>query len=256
MTIFNAMKFTAIIPARFASTRFPGKPLALIGGKPMIQRVYEQAESCELFSKVVVATDDERICNAVEDFGGQVMMTRSDHISGTDRIAEVAANLPDTDVVINIQGDEPFVRVEQLKQLCSFFDQPEVAIATLAHPIVAPEMIVDPNVVKAVFTPSGRALYFSRAPIPYLRGVDQLEWVKEGKHFQHLGLYAYRKEVLLKLTELSPAPLEEAESLEQLRWLTAGYSIFVGVTRYKSLGIDTPEDLVKAEKYWEQNNNR
>ncbi len=244
------MKFTAIIPARYASTRFPGKPLALIGGKPMIQRVYEQATSCKQLTKVVVATDDERIRQAVEDFGGQVMMTRADHISGTDRIAEVAMHLPDSDVIINIQGDEPFVRVEQLEQLCSFFDQPNVAIATLAHRITEAAMITDPNVVKAVFTPKGRALYFSRAPIPYLRGIDHQNWVKEGLHFQHLGLYAYRRDVLLELTKLPPAPLEEAESLEQLRWLAADYPIYVGVTPYKSLGIDTPEDLVKAEKYW------
>jgi 3-deoxy-manno-octulosonate cytidylyltransferase (CMP-KDO synthetase) len=250
MTIFNAMKFTAIIPARYASTRFPGKPLALIGGKPMIQRVYEQATSCKQLTGVVVATDDERIRRTVEDFGGQVMMTRADHISGTDRIAEVAANLPDTDVVINIQGDEPFVRVEQLEQLCSFFDQPDVAIATLAHPITEAAMITDPNVVKAVFTPKGRALYFSRAPIPYLRGIDHQDWVKEGGHFQHLGLYAYRRDVLLELTKLPPAPLEAAESLEQLRWLAADYPIYVGVTPHKSLGIDTPEDLIRAENYW------
>lgn len=244
------MKFTAIIPARYASTRFPGKPLALIGGKPMIQRVYEQASACQLLADVVVATDDERIRQAVENFGGKVIMTRSDHISGTDRIAEVAMNLTDTDVVVNIQGDEPFVRVEQLEQLCSFFTQPEVAIATLAHPIAETAMITDPNVVKAVFTPTGRALYFSRAPIPFLRGVDHQDWGNKGAHFQHLGLYAYRREVLLELTKLPPAPLEQAESLEQLRWLAADYPIYIGVTAHKSLGIDTPEDLVKAEVYW------
>jgi 3-deoxy-manno-octulosonate cytidylyltransferase (CMP-KDO synthetase) len=248
------MKFTAIIPARYASTRFPGKPLALIGGKPMIQRVYEQAISCKQLTNVIVATDDERIRQAVENFGGQVMMTRSDHISGTDRIAEVVAHLPDVEVVINIQGDEPFVRVEQLEQLCSFFTQPEVAIATLAHPITDAAMITDPNVVKAVFAPNGRALYFSRAPIPYLRGIAQQDWVKEGVHFQHLGLYAYSRDVLLALTTLPPAPLEQSESLEQLRWLAADYPIFVGVTPYKSLGIDTPEDLVKAEEFLGERN--
>ena len=244
------MKFIAIIPARYASTRFPGKPLALIGGKPMIQRVYEQASSCQQLAQVVVATDDERIRRTVEDFGGQVMMTRSDHISGTDRIAEVAENLPDADVILNIQGDEPFVHVAQLDQLCSFFAERQVAIATLAHPITETETINDPNVVKAVFTPQGRALYFSRAPIPYLRGLAPEDWGRKGLHFQHLGLYAYRREVLLALTKLPPAPLEEAESLEQLRWLTADYPIYVGVTPYKSLGIDTPDDLVKAEVFW------
>lgn len=247
------MNFTAIIPARYASTRFPGKPLASIGGKPMIQRVYEQAQACSQLNEVIVATDDERIKKAVLSFGGKVVMTRPDHVSGTDRIAEVAFGLTDTDVVVNIQGDEPFVQEAQLTQLCDFFNRSEVAIATLAHPITDAKMIVDPNVVKVVFTPTGKALYFSRSPIPYLRSVAQEEWISKGLHFQHLGLYAYRRDVLLALTELPTAALEIAESLEQLRWLAADYPIYVGVTAHKSLGIDTPEDLAKAEQWWVEN---
>jgi 3-deoxy-manno-octulosonate cytidylyltransferase (CMP-KDO synthetase) len=199
---------------------------------------------------VVVATDDERIQEAVHAFGGEVVMTRADHPSGTDRIAEVAAGLPDTEVIVNIQGDEPFVQVAQLEQLCAFFDRPEVAIATLAHPIKEVEQISDPNIVKAVFTEQGRALYFSRSPVPYLRGLAIEEWPAQQQHYQHLGLYAYRREVLLELTELPVAVLEQAESLEQLRWLAAGYALYVGITPHKSLGIDTPEDLGKAQELY------
>ncbi|PTM13168.1 MAG: 3-deoxy-manno-octulosonate cytidylyltransferase [Bacteroidetes bacterium] len=244
------MKIMAIIPARYASTRFPGKPLAIIGGKPMVQRVYEQALQCRQLTAVVVATDDERIRQAVLAFGGEVVMTRDDHPSGTDRIAEVAAQFPEVDIVVNIQGDEPFVQVDQLDQLCAFFADPSVAIATLAHPLVTAASIADPNIVKAVFSGTGRALYFSRSPVPYLRGVPVAEWAGQEQHFQHLGLYAYRRDVLLAITQLPPSPLERAESLEQLRWLEAGYPIYIGVTPTKSLGIDTPEDLQQAEAWW------
>lgn len=248
------MKFTAIIPARYASTRFPGKPLERIGGRPMIQHVYEKAMACQQLSQVIVATDDQRILDCVHSFGGQAQLTSAEHPSGTDRVAEVAQGLSDTEVVINIQGDEPFVRVEQLEQLCSFFSRPEVDIATLAHPIAEEEFIHDPNVVKAVFSASGKALYFSRSAIPFLRGRAVGEWQSFQQHYQHLGLYAYRKEVLLELTQLQTSSLEQAESLEQLRWLQADYAIYLAVTPHKSLGIDTPEDLARAEQWWQQQN--
>ncbi len=248
------MKFAAIIPARFASTRFPGKPLALIGGRPMIQHVYEQALACEQLSRVVVATDDERIKACVQKFGGEVYMTSDQHPSGTDRVAEVATQLHDIDVVINIQGDEPFVQPMQLEQLCSMFSEAAVEIATLAHPISEEDFIHDPNVVKVVFSANNRALYFSRSAIPFLRGQTEGEWKDRQQHYQHLGLYAYRREVLLQLTKLSPSSLEQAESLEQLRWLQADFSIYLGVTPHKSLGIDTPADLERAERWWREQN--
>lgn len=249
------MKTIAIIPARYASTRFPGKPLALIGGKPMIQHVYEQALRCEALSEVVVATDDARIARAVEGFGGHVMMTASTHPSGTDRIAEVARLWPDAEVVVNIQGDEPFVQPAQLSQLCHFFVDAAIDIATLAHPIAEGADIDNPNVVKVVCNADGRALYFSRSPIPYLRGVDRADWLAQGRHFQHVGLYAYRRSVLLEITQLPPSPLELLESLEQLRWLEAGYAIAVGITGQRSIGVDTPEDLVRANAWVETKKN-
>lgn len=243
------MKFSAIIPARYASSRFPGKPLALIGGKPMVQHVYECVSACEQLEEVVVATDDKRIADCVQAFGGKVIMTRDDHPSGTDRIAEAADLLANSDVWVNVQGDEPFILSEQLNQLCSFFQNPKVDIATLAHPLNKLEDILNPNVVKVVMSSNERALYFSRSPIPYLRGLEQAAWPDAKKHFQHLGIYAYRSEVLKQLTALPPSPLETSESLEQLRWLEAGYRIYVGITPYKSIGVDTPEDLEKAELF-------
>ena len=213
----------------------------------MIERVYESVLKCQQFKQVVVATDDERIANCVHSFGGNVVMTRNDHQSGTDRIAEAAQQLPATDVIVNIQGDEPFIRAVQLDQVCAFFRDPTVDIATLAHPLNELDRILDANVVKVAMTASGRALYFSRSPIPYLRGIPQEEWPSTQKYFQHLGIYAYRSKILAQLTELPPSPLEQAESLEQLRWLEAGYSIYVGITPHKSIGVDTPADLAQAE---------
>lgn len=242
------MKISAIIPARYASTRFPGKPLALLGGQPMIQRVYEQVVQCTRFEQVVVATDDDRIAAAVRAFGGQLCLTRPDHPSGTDRIAEAAEQLLGADIIVNVQGDEPFVQPAQLEQLCDFFTDPAVDIATLAHPLTALNDILDPNVVKVVRAANGRALYFSRSPIPYLRAQATDDWPAAGQHYQHLGLYAYRRPVLQALTQLPPSPLELAESLEQLRWLEAGYSIYVGTTLHKSIGIDTPADLSRAQQ--------
>ncbi|MEZ4986646.1 MAG: 3-deoxy-manno-octulosonate cytidylyltransferase [Saprospiraceae bacterium] len=244
----ETMKIAAIIPARYASTRFPGKPLALLSGKPMIQHVYERASSCEKLTRVLVATDDERIRTAVVDFGGEVVMTSPDHPSGTDRLAEAAQWLSDIDIIVNIQGDEPFVRSEQIEQLCDLFDNASTDIATLVTPIVKEESLFSPHVVKAVFASDGKALYFSRNPIPYLRGIEPANWLEQGLHYQHLGLYAYRREVLDAITRLPLGKWEQAESLEQLRWLEAGYRIRVGETPFSSIGIDTPEDLTLAER--------
>lgn len=244
------MQFIGIIPARYASTRFPGKPLADIGGKTMIRRVYERAS--EVFSHVVVATDDDRIQNEVQSFGGEVVMTSPHHKSGTDRCAEalnrVEASKPDLqfDVVVNIQGDEPFICREQLEQLKTAFLREEVDIATLVRRISDPSDILDSNCVKAVFALNGNAIYFSRSPIPYLRGVDAAEWCSRHTFYRHLGLYAYRAPVLREITLLEPSSLELAESLEQNRWLENGYVIATSVTSESSVGIDTPEDLQRV----------
>lgn len=248
------MNILAVIPARYASTRFPGKPLALLGGKPMVQWVYERARGAPGLSEVIVATDDERIAAAVASFGGRFQMTSPDHPSGTDRVAEVARHFPSAEVVINIQGDEPFVRVEQLAALAAAFHESEVQIATLRRPIQREDDLFNPNVVKVVTDQRGRALLFSRECIPHLRGQAREEWLAAGAHYQHLGLYAYRREVLSRLTELPLGQLEQWEALEQLRWLEAGYHIYVGTTDTASLGIDTREDLERAERWLKQQN--
>lgn len=246
------MQVTAIIPARYASTRFPAKPLVKIGGVAMIQRVYERVQACSKIDDVIIATDDDRIFDFARSFGAKVMMTDTNHLSGTDRVAEVAAQLPDTDIVLNVQGDEPFIAQRQLEQLVDLFAKQEVQIATLARPIAAVEDLSNPNVVKLVKASDGRALYFSRSPIPYIRDLAMDQWLTKGLHFQHIGLYAYRKEVLLELAKLQAAVLEQAESLEQLRWLAADYVIYTDVSTEPSIGIDTPEDLIAAEA-WLQN---
>lgn len=234
--------FTAIIPARYASTRFPGKPLAMIGGKSMIRRVYEQTSL--VFDRVIVATDDDRIAVHVRDFGGRVEMTSVDHRSGTDRIAEVVQRIGcQGDIIVNVQGDEPFISVAQLEQIKALFDDPTCQIATLAKPFDDDEDIFNPNAVKALFSPSGSAIYFSRLPVPYIRGAEQSEWASRHTYYKHVGLYAYRGKVLAEITRLAPSELEQCESLEQLRWVEAGYRIKVGVTFENSYGIDTPEDL-------------
>jgi len=220
----------AIIPARYASTRFPGKPLADMDGKSMIQRVYERVTTADAIDEVVVATDDERILNHVLAFGGKAMMTRADHPSGTDRVAEVAAHFPAAQIIVNVQGDEPFIDPRQIAAVVAPFAEAEVAIATLAHPITNERALLSPNVVKVVRNDRGRALYFSRHAIPFLRDVPIGQWIDQGKHLQHLGLYAYRTNVLLELTALPKGALEGDESLEQLRWLAAGYAIHVGIT--------------------------
>lgn len=247
------MKFIGIIPARYASSRFPGKPLAMIGRRTMIERVYRQA-SKEL-DDVAVATDDSRIRDAVERFGGVAVMTSSEHRSGTDRCREAYANLcSDADVIINIQGDEPFIAPEQIASLKECFADPDVQIATLARPFDASrgfEALSDPNTPKLVMDSRSNAMYFSRSVIPYLRNYPTAEWPQHADYFTHVGLYAYRAEVLDAITKLPQSPLELAESLEQLRWLQAGYKIRVAITDRPTIGIDTPADLEAAIRYIE-----
>ena len=242
------MKFIAIIPARYASTRFPGKPLALLGGRPVIQHVYEKA--AQALDEAYVATDDERIARVVESFGGHAIMTRADHKSGTDRIEEAAEKIgTDADVVINIQGDEPFVDASQLKTLQSLFDCEETPIGTLGKRIYSSEPTENPNSPKIVCDKQGFALYFSRSVIPFVRGQEPKSWLNHYPYLKHLGLYAYRREVLREVTQLPQSPLELAESLEQLRWLENGYRIRVGLTDVETVGIDTPADLERAEQF-------
>ena len=265
------MKFIGIIPARYASTRFPGKPLVDLGGKPMIQRVYEQAK--KVLETVIVATDDQRIYDCVQSFGGKVIMTSANHTCGTDRVYEAyriyATELQNSSellnhdtVVVNIQGDEPFIQPEQIQALMDCFP---TEIATLVHPFTENDTwndLANPNYVKVAVarektdtndTTIGRALYFSRSIIPYLRGVEQGEWIKQGQHFRHIGMYAYRADILQKITQLQPSVLEKLESLEQLRWLENGLTIRVALTNHASIGIDTPEDLQNALQFLIQN---
>jgi len=242
------MKFIAVIPARYASTRFPGKPLAILGGKTVIQRVYEQAVS--VLPEAFVATDDERIFRTVEEFGGKAVMTRADHKSGTDRIEEACVKTgTDADVVINIQGDEPFVQPSQIETLMHLFDDAETQIGTLGKPFESMEAVKNPNSPKIVSDRRGFALYFSRSVIPYIRNAQGENWLSQFPFLKHLGLYAYRREVLHEITRLPQSPLELAESLEQLRWLENGYRIRVGLTDVETVGIDTPEDLQRAEEF-------
>ena len=237
----------AIIPARYASTRFPGKPLALLGGKPIIQHVYERA--LEMLPRVVVATDDERIFDKVKAFGGDVVMTRADHKSGTDRIAEAMEKIGGQyDVVINIQGDEPFVQREHIERLLEAFDYSQTQIATLAVRFSSIRAAESSNSPKIVTDNLGYALYFSRSVIPFVRGVDRNQWLEHYPFVKHIGIYAYRTEVLRSVTQLPQSSLELAESLEQLRWLQNGYKIKVQTVSRETVGIDTPDDLREAEK--------
>ena len=241
------MKFIGLIPARYASTRFPGKPLALLGGKPVIQRVYEQVTS--VIDDACVATDDERIYNCVKEFGGKVVMTRTDHKSGTDRIEEAIEKIGgDYDVIVNIQGDEPFIQRSQIETVCSCFDDEETQIATLGKPFTSMDAVANPNSPKIVVDNNNFAMYFSRSIIPFVRGKEQTEWLDHYPFLKHLGIYAYRREVLRKITQLPQSSLEIAESLEQLRWLQNGFKIKVGLTDIETVGIDTPEDLERAER--------
>lgn len=249
------MKFIGIIPARYASTRFPGKPLAQLGGMTVIERVYRQVEG--VVDDVCVATDDERILRTVEDFGGRAVMTSTEHRSGTDRIREAYIRLGAShDVVINIQGDEPFIQPSQIRSLMSCFDDPQTQIATLVKPFTPADGLAaleNPNSPKVVVDDEMHALYFSRSVIPYLRGVERSEWLSHHTFLRHIGLYAYRAEVLEEITSLPQSPLELAESLEQLRWLQAGYTIKAATTDTETIGIDTPADLQRAEQFLKGN---
>lgn len=238
------MKTVAIIPSRFASSRFPGKPLALINEKPMVQHVYERCLG--YFDDVVVATDDQRIFNTVNSFGGQVLLTDTNHESGTDRCAEAArllAKKKQFDIVVNVQGDEPFVNVEQFKSLIACFNNSETQIATLLSPIKSENILFDINKVKAVVGVNGRALYFSRQAIPFMRDNPTSEWLLQHRYYLHLGVYAYRANVLQQITKLKPGILEQCEKLEQLRWLENGYAIQTAFSEHINLGVDTPSDL-------------
>ncbi len=245
----SALRFVAIIPARYASTRFPGKPLVDIGGKTMIQRVYDQVS--KVLDDVYVATDDERIFDKVRSFGGKVIMTSDAHRSGTDRCYEAFTKLDDWfDVVINVQGDEPFIQPEQIEALKNCFADEETQIATLVKKITerdGVEVLFNPNSPKVVIDKQNNALYFSRSPIPYKRGSDEKNWIAEHDYYKHVGVYAYRSEVLSQIVQMPPSKLELAESLEQLRWLENGLKIKAGFTDVETVGIDTPEDLEKIK---------
>ena len=242
------MKFIGMIPARYASTRFPGKPLAMLGGKLVIERVCEQVS--KVLDEVVVATDDKRIFDAVNAFGSKAVMTSANHKSGTDRIREAADIInTDADVVVNIQGDEPFIHPEQIEAVCRCFNDPSTQIATLGKPFGDDiEAIENPNSPKIAVDTKGFAMYFSRSVIPFVRGAEPKTWPNQFPFIKHIGLYAYRTQVLREVTMLPQGQLEIAESLEQLRWLENGYRIQVALTDMETGGIDTPEDLAKAEK--------
>ncbi|MEI7499328.1 MAG: 3-deoxy-manno-octulosonate cytidylyltransferase [Bacteroidota bacterium] len=243
------MKILGVIPARYASTRFPGKPLVIIEGKSMIQRVYDQALKCDILSRVVVATDNEEILNHVKLFGGNVLMTSRDHSSGTERCNEAVEILRNNgenyDYVINIQGDEPFIDPEQIKQLAQCFDNRQTLLATLIKKITKQEELSNPNIVKVTVDNKGLALLFSRSPIPFTRGTEQTLWVSATTYFKHIGIYGYQSSILEILVTLPETPLEIAESLEQLRWLEHGFKIQTRVTQYESVAIDAPGDLSK-----------
>jgi 3-deoxy-manno-octulosonate cytidylyltransferase (CMP-KDO synthetase) len=245
------MKFVGIIPARYASSRFPGKALFVIEGKTMIQRVYEQAKKSSVLSELYVATDDISIETHVKNFGGNVVMTSKKHLCGTDRCHE-AFNIINKekkyssgDVVINIQGDEPLINPKQIELVCSCFGKAKVNIATLIRKIDSYDDLMNPGVMKVVTDKSNKALYFSRAVIPFLRGVQQSEWMNHHDFFMHIGLYAYKASTLNEIVELPQSALEKAESLEQLRWIENGYSIYVEHTEFASHSVDTPNDVKK-----------
>ena len=237
------MKTVCIIPARYASSRLPGKPLLEIAGKPMIRHVVEQVRQARRVDRILVATDDERILSAVRAFGGEAWLTRPDHPTGTDRLAEVAENLPEAELILNVQGDEPLIPPQAIDALTeAFVGRPELQMATLMTPL-AEEEADDPAAVKVVASQDGHALYFSRSPIPYRRdpGADS-------KMFKHIGVYAYRRDFLLQYAKMSPTPLEQTESLEQLRALEHGFRIRLIETEFRSIGVDTPEDLQRVRK--------
>jgi 3-deoxy-manno-octulosonate cytidylyltransferase (CMP-KDO synthetase) len=240
-----------IIPARYASTRLPGKPLVDLAGQTMIQRVVAQARLSGL-ARVVVATDDARILDHVHSFGGEAVLTRPDHPSGTDRVweaFELLGSPAEVRCIVNIQGDEPFIHPEQINALVNLFEQnPPPTIATLIKPVLTEEELFSPHLPKVVTDQRGNALYFSRHPLPYQRQHPVAEWLHHHRYHRHLGLYAYQPDVLRQLTLLPPSPLEIAESLEQLRWLEAGFQIQTAVTELDAFGIDTPEDVERARQ--------
>ncbi|MBP3838922.1 MAG: 3-deoxy-manno-octulosonate cytidylyltransferase [Prevotella sp.] len=244
-------RFIGIIPARYASTRFPGKPLAMLGGKSVISRVYEQVS--RVLGHVYVATDDERIFTHVSAFGGRAVMTSVHHQSGTDRIQEAMAKIgaSEFDVVVNVQGDEPFIQRSQIETVMACFEDERTQIATLGMPFTARHSLEDlenPNSPKIVLDNDGYALYFSRSVVPFVRSAGRREWMGRFPFLKHIGLYAYRTDVLSQITALPPSALELAESLEQLRWLQNGFRVKVGITSVETIGIDTPEDLMRAEQ--------
>lgn len=242
------MKILGIIPARYASTRFPGKPLVQIEGKSMIRRVYEQALKATALDDVIIATDDERIAVEVEDFDGRYFLTKSTHQSGTDRCAEVISHLPGYDYVINIQGDEPFIDPGQINLLASCFSEKSVQLATLVKPVTDETELFNTSIPKVILNAAGEAIYFSRQTIPYLRGVEQKDWLHTHQFYKHIGIYGYTRKALLKITKLNPSSLELSENLEQLRWVENGYKIKTKVTHIETIAIDTPEDLNKIFK--------
>ncbi|RCH56406.1 3-deoxy-manno-octulosonate cytidylyltransferase [Mucilaginibacter hurinus] len=237
------MNILGIIPARYASSRFPGKPLVDIGGKTMIQRVYEQARKCAALAEVIVATDDDRIFDHVIGFGGNAAMTADSHESGTDRCAEVALQYPGYNVIINIQGDEPYIDPEQINKLASCFADSGTQLATLIKKINTTTELLNINSPKVVINSLREAVYFSRSPLPFLRGIEPDQWLTHHKYFKHIGIYGYRADILQQITKLSVSSLESAEKLEQLRWIENGYRIKVAETELETFAIDTPEDL-------------
>ena len=239
------MKILGIIPARYASTRFPRKPLVQIKGKSMIQRVYEQAGKAAALSQIVVATDDERIADEVRSFGGQYVITSADHLSGTDRCAEVAGILPEFDVIINIQGDEPYIDPTQIDLLASCFDDKTVQLATLIKEIHQEGELFNHNIPKVILNTAGEAIYFSRQTIPFIRNAETEDWLSAHQFYKHIGIYGYTRKTLLEITRLPPSSLELAESLEQLRWIENNYKIQTRITSIETFSIDTPEDLEK-----------
>ncbi|WP_306551770.1 3-deoxy-manno-octulosonate cytidylyltransferase [Daejeonella sp.] len=242
------MKILGIIPARFESSRFPGKPLIDIAGKSMIQRVYEQCQKSSRLDKVIVATDDQRILDHLKTFGGQGIMTSSIHASGTDRCGEVAEHFPEFDILVNIQGDEPMIDPHQIDLLCSCYDDLNTQIATLVKLIHTNEELVNENTPKVILNKNHQAVYFSRATIPYLRGKKIDNWLSEHAFYKHIGIYAFKRQILSEITKLPVSNLEIAEGLEQLRWIENGYPIQAVITTKESQAIDTPDDLIKVLK--------
>jgi 3-deoxy-manno-octulosonate cytidylyltransferase (CMP-KDO synthetase) len=246
--MIQGKKVVAVIPARYASTRYPGKPLVDLGGKTMIQRTYERVATVKGWDQIIIATDDERIFKVAQSFGATVMMTSASHVSGTDRCAEVLANLGDgIDYIVNIQGDEPYIEPQQLIEITNAMDS-NAPILTLVKQITTIDTLFNPNCPKVVLDKNNQALYFSRHAIPYMRGLPQEDWLTHHRYFKHIGLYAYRTDILMSISQLPASDLETSEALEQLRWLQNGFPIQAVETQFETIGIDSPEDLEKIKK--------